>query len=63
MTQKLKCHQNWNVTKTEMSPKPNVHNNENITKIYQDVNFTLTETSINLKFYQKLKYQQNQNNT
>ena len=29
---KLKCHQNWNVTKTEMFPKLICHHNWNLTK-------------------------------
>ena len=32
MSLKLKCHQNWNVTKTEMSPKLIRHLNQIVTK-------------------------------
>ena len=57
MSSKQKCHQkwnvtkteiskNWNVTKTEMSPKPKCHKNLNITK---------TEMSSKLKCHQNWK--------
>ena len=56
MSSKLKCYQNWNVTKTdvtktkkvtkiELSPKLKCHQNWNITK---------TEMSPKIKFHQKL---------
>ena len=54
---KLKCHQNWNVIKTEMSPKLKCHQNWNVTKTeispklkcLQNWNVTKTEMSLTLK--------------
>ena len=52
MSPKLKCHRNWNTTKTKMSPKLKCHLNWNITK---------TEMFPKLKCYQIKKYPQNKN--
>ena len=46
MSLKLKCHQNLNVTKTEMSPK---------LKCYQKLNVTITEMLQNRKDPLKIK--------
>ena len=48
MSLKLKCHQEWKVTKTEMSPKKNVTE----TDISPNGNVTKTEMSLKLKCYQ-----------
>ena len=56
----FKCHQNWNVTKPEMSPKLKCHQNWNVTKIetspklkcHQNWNDAKTEMSPKLKFHQ-----------
>ena len=44
MSPKLKCHQNWNVTKTEMSSKLKYHKNRNITKTKRSKNWNITKT-------------------
>ena len=57
----MKCHQNWNVTKTEMSPKLKCHQKWNVTKsemspkikCHPNWNVTKTEMSPKLKCHQK----------
>ena len=54
--QKLKCHYNWNVTKTEMSWETDVAPK---LKCYQNLNFTLTEMLHDLKMSSKWYLNQN----
>ena len=76
MSPKLKCHQNWNDTKTEMSPKLNVTKAEMSIKLkcHRNWNVTRTEMLPKLKCHQnwnvteteislKLKYYQHWNVT
>ena len=58
------CHQNWNVTKTEMSPKLKYHQNWIVTKkkCHQNINVTQIEMSQNWKS-PKLNCHQNWNVT
>ena len=48
MSTKLKSHQNWNITKTEMLPKLKCHR----TKCHQNWNVTKTKMSPKLKCHQ-----------
>ena len=43
MLQKIKCHQNWNVTKTEMSPKLKC-----LTKLKYHKNWNITRTEMSM---------------
>ena len=43
---KLKCHPNWNVTKSEMSPKLKYHQNWTVTKTEMSSNWNVTKTEI-----------------
>ena len=58
MSPKLKCHYNWNVIKTEMSPKKN-HPNWNITKTEMSLKLKCQK----LKCHEKLMWHQNWNVT
>ena len=55
--QKLKCHQNWDVTNTELLPKLNCHQKWNVpkTEISPKWNVTITEMSPVLKCHEKWK--------
>ena len=51
---KLKCHQNWNVTKTEMFPKLKCHHNWNLPK-----KFFWKLNKISLHFFFKVHFRHN----
>jgi hypothetical protein len=69
MSPKLKCNQNWIVTKTEMSPNLKRHQSWNVTKTEmspelkwnQSWNVTKTEMLPNLKCYQNWNFTKSKN--